>query len=922
MPIIMTFDASDFALGPEDEGYKPTAKVDDAEALAPAAEPAHETQAAEALPPPLPWAPSAGATGAPPPPVGAMASLVVPKAISVVREKSRDPSPLRRDSMSSRNHGNNSPAGRRGSRDTALSTDAPTHTSGTESLRELRVIVARHEQQIEAQRRAIAELESLVGRLMLQQDAAAHANGGKHGLASPPPSASSVVAAPLSRQLDGGAGAPKPDLTARAKPATPRSAGGTSCSARRSSACGGGGSGGVASGGALAYERRLSASAPKLIDSLSGRNASPGRRASDEGAQSVRYAVRGRYVSEYGPTGFNPTDNPLLGQPPEIVPQLEHVYGYRTHTPGLNVNNPLVVVSADVVVYAAARLCVVLDSAANAQTFYGRHDEDVLCVAAAPPTVEGAVFLASGEIGRRPSIHIWCLAGCEQAAVLPDTQHERGISLLAFSPDGQWLASVGLDNHRTLVLWDWRRQVPLVSTKVRRLCAPPAPPAMCCLPCVCPHDCSLGSHAAPARGTPRLRGHPLPRLPFSLARRALTRAPARAHASRRPTATQAHNEPLFAMAFHLTDPHVLSVAGVKAYKVFKIEVPPSERSSAALPQLAAIAAPALIISKRTGVFGKVGCAIGGQPQTLLCIAYTPDGQAATGCASGDVLIWQGQEVQTKLRGAHDAPVYSVASLPGAQLVSGDKHGVLALWDSSHAHLLSRALDDRQQHGCDLPAIRSLVALGGRGGAEGAGGGQADADVGVSSSSVLVGCSDGSIREIALSTGVAQVWMQAHASQGALTGLATDPTDASRFASCATDRTVRVWSAGNRWPISSCTLSEEAFSVDWHPQGDRLAVGLLNGSVLVLKADSLEPLASVKRREVRAPGAAPRCAALRVRRRALRAACLPPPCPCVFLALAVRCCPHCRAPRQRAHRPSASDARARHAPCSHAAPRRR
>lgn len=817
----MTFDASDFALGPEDE-----------EAEGRLANGAARQDVA--------------VTAATPPATGAIAPQVAPRAISVVRE-SEALSPRLKEQGAAALHGGAhlSPKALSRATERPLLHDEPSRTVGSESLRELRATVARHEQLIEAQRRAIIGLEGIVSRLVAHDEA--NGGGGHQGAAAH--ARGSTAAFVQATQQPSGAVA-KPDASPR-KPAASQPRAPAASSGR------GLGGGSALGGSALPYEKRLSCVTQQSVESaVALGRASPPRRLSEDAAHNVvRYSVRGRHVSTYGPTHpSGAVDAALAGQPPELAPSLDYVYGYRAHVPGLNVNNPLVVVSPDVVVYAAGRLCVVLDSATNSQAFYGRHEEDVLCVAAAPPAPDGTIYLASGELGRRPGIHIWALAGCEPIAVLSDAQHERGIGLLAFSPDGAWLASVGLDNHRTLVIWDWARQAPLASIKVKRARAPDARGRVTRRARrASPIACITVRMALAAAHCPRQLPHPpaptallLPPPPAELWCRArLPPNPDIACARR----SQAHNEPLFAIGFNPTDSGVLSIVGARAYKLFKLEQPPPDKHPAT--HVASISAPPLLISKRTGVFGKLGCGAGGQPQTLLCLAYRSDGLAATGCASGDVLIWRGQEVEAKLRGAHEAPVYSVAVMADGHMVTGDRHGLLALWDSSHAHVLSRALDDRQPEGCELPAIRCLAPLGARAAQLEGASGYVEADFGAASWSVLIGCSDGSIREIALSSGVAQVWMQAHGGGGAVTGLATDPTDAARFASCSTDRTVRVWSAEQRWPISQCTLSEETCSVDWGPRGDVLAVGLLNGSVLVLKADSLEPHASVKRRNVSA-----------------------------------------------------------------------
>jgi WD40 repeat protein len=711
--VLQIFDASDWALGPEDEA---------GDEAAPDAAPV-DVSPGKLVSPGAKLKPSPISAPSPllPPPVGLVAPAISPRAIQVVK------TPIRRAVRTP-------PARVHPPAATAVvrKVESPTG-AGSESLRELRSIVARHEQLIKAQQRAIAELEATVGRLLVGGDE----RGGQ------------------SSMLLGLTVSPSTDAS---------SAGGGLAHASR-----------IERRGSPLSASRLRAASPRasaIGRAVEAQHSSPnGRKGYEDIACSYRYSVHGHTLTGYAPTEWTASDAAVQpARAPDVSPQLEHVYGYKALTPGLGVGNPLVVVSPDIVVYAAARLAVVLDSSENTQVFYSKHDDDVLCIAAAPPAADGTIVLASGECGRRPLIHVWSLAGCEQLVVLPDTQHERGIGMLAFSPDGQLLTSCGVDSSHTLVVWNWRRGVQLASVR-------------------------------------------------------------------------AHSEPVYAMAFNPLEPNVLSMACHKAYKVFRFDVPLAIASGAA-PN----AAPPLAITKRTGVFGKLGCALGGQPQTPLCVAYTPDGHAATGCASGDVLVWSGTKVVTKLRGAHEAPVLSIAVVVGAGLVSGDKQGVLALWSSSFMHVLSRVLENRQE-GCDLPAIRSICALGPRAAATAAAAAQPPPPGAheIEPGSILLGCSDGSIRELDLTSGDAQVWMQAHG-QGALAALAVDPTEPSRFASCAHDRTVRVWCAKNRWPIASCTLSEEPCTLDWSPDGSQLAVGLLNGSVLLLKANSLEPLASVKRHD--------------------------------------------------------------------------
>ncbi|CAF4385436.1 unnamed protein product, partial [Adineta steineri] len=72
-------------------------------------------------------------------------------------------------------------------------------------------------------------------------------------------------------------------------------------------------------------------------------------------------------------------------------------------------------------------------------------------------------------IGRDPPVHVWDPITMQTSSILKG-QHSRGISAVAFSNNGKWLASVGLDDYRTIVIWDWKKGEKLGSQRFFLYC--------------------------------------------------------------------------------------------------------------------------------------------------------------------------------------------------------------------------------------------------------------------------------------------------------------------------------------------------------------------------------------------------------------------------------------------------------------------
>ncbi|KAF3844802.1 hypothetical protein F7725_007965 [Dissostichus mawsoni] len=128
--------------------------------------------------------------------------------------------------------------------------------------------------------------------------------------------------------------------------------------------------------------------------------------------------------------------------------KLHFIHGYR----GYDCRSNLFYTQTGEIVYHVAAIGVVYNRQQNTQRFYMGHDDDILCLAIHPLKD----FVATGQVGRDSAIHIWDTETLKPMSVLRGF-HQLGVCALDFSADGKRLASVGLDENHTIVLWDWRK---------------------------------------------------------------------------------------------------------------------------------------------------------------------------------------------------------------------------------------------------------------------------------------------------------------------------------------------------------------------------------------------------------------------------------------------------------------------------------
>ncbi|CAF1543885.1 unnamed protein product, partial [Adineta ricciae] len=135
---------------------------------------------------------------------------------------------------------------------------------------------------------------------------------------------------------------------------------------------------------------------------------------------------------------------------------LEYVFGYR----GFDCRDNVFCLKSNEIVYHVAALGIVLNTEQNQQRFYNYHTDDILCLAVSTDMS----YVATGQNGRDPPIHVWDPIKMETISILKG-QHYRGVCAIGFSKDGKRLATVGLDDYKTIVIWEWKKGEKLASQR-------------------------------------------------------------------------------------------------------------------------------------------------------------------------------------------------------------------------------------------------------------------------------------------------------------------------------------------------------------------------------------------------------------------------------------------------------------------------
>ena len=157
----------------------------------------------------------------------------------------------------------------------------------------------------------------------------------------------------------------------------------------------------------------------------------------------------------FAPSNWEPAYVARSSKLPDAFLELDFIYGYS----GIrNTCNNLFYNSEGRVVYYTAGVGVVYDRKRHRQRYFLGHDDDIRCIAVSPCRR----FAATGQDGKHPTACVWDTregAGCKELARLKHPA-VRYLVACCFSPDGDYLATVGGDNHHTLHVWDWKQRPP------------------------------------------------------------------------------------------------------------------------------------------------------------------------------------------------------------------------------------------------------------------------------------------------------------------------------------------------------------------------------------------------------------------------------------------------------------------------------
>ncbi|GMH75277.1 hypothetical protein TrLO_g13994 [Triparma laevis f. longispina] len=145
---------------------------------------------------------------------------------------------------------------------------------------------------------------------------------------------------------------------------------------------------------------------------------------------------------------------------PDSKLRLEWVHGYRAS----DCKNNVRYASNGDICYHAARAGIIYNPIEHKQRYNLDHTEDIVSFAMHP---EGQL-IATGEAGENPKVVVWDTDTMKAVSIMVGF-HTTAVTQLAFSNDGNKLATVGQDPNRCLAVYDWRSGSKIFSSRICNL---------------------------------------------------------------------------------------------------------------------------------------------------------------------------------------------------------------------------------------------------------------------------------------------------------------------------------------------------------------------------------------------------------------------------------------------------------------------
>ncbi|KAJ3445808.1 echinoderm microtubule-associated protein-like elp-1 [Anaeramoeba flamelloides] len=162
------------------------------------------------------------------------------------------------------------------------------------------------------------------------------------------------------------------------------------------------------------------------------------------------------YLSFPFPSNLSFEENKLeqIQQPPKETLQLAFVHGYK----GRETRSNIRIIDDTRLLYFTSKLGDVYNVEEHSQSFFARHDSNILSLDLHP----NREFVATGQSGNPSKICVWNLNTTELHTELNSENLKGGVKSLSFSASGEYLVAAGQDKNQ-IVVFNWVENVEIAN---------------------------------------------------------------------------------------------------------------------------------------------------------------------------------------------------------------------------------------------------------------------------------------------------------------------------------------------------------------------------------------------------------------------------------------------------------------------------